>query len=324
MKLTIKSLIYHMQKKDSGVAVVIGTILLIAISISLISAYLFYYLPYDGALNEQTYYTQTEAAFNSLQIKMNNPSLVPGSIITQSIPIGVKGIPPFTTYTDTSVSYTNSSVKSSFSIVAKFNVTVHTASLNKNYTLEETFNSSGMLCSSAQLQYLNNFGYILTNGMLIRNEGKASSLLSGMGFSFTNVSDHYSLFTSLIELNGSTQYDGGYGSAIFQAEYANIDNTTLSINENSTTANLGLAPGTITNITLISYNYTANMTFSDLLNNYLIDHYNSSSIGDSKWTFYNDRFTVHLTGNLLRITINRDIKLSSISIDYMEADLLAL
>lgn len=323
MKLTIKSLITHLQKKDSGVAVVIGTILLIAISISLISAYLFYYLPYDGSLNEQTYYTQTEAAFNSLHIKMDNPSLVPGSIITQSIPIGVKGIPPFTTFTDTSVSYTNSSAKSSFSLVAKFNVTVHTASLYKNYTLNETFNSGGMLCSSAQLQYLNNFGYILTNGMLIRNEGKDSSLLSGMGFSFTNTSGSYSLFSSLIDLNGSTQYDGGYGSAIFQAEYSSIDNITIYVGENSTAANLGLAPGTITNITLLSYNYTSNMTFSDLLNNYLISHYNTSSTGDL-WAFHNNSFTVHLDGNRLRIITSKSIKLSSISIDYMEADLLAL
>ena len=52
MRLNIANLINHLQKKDSGVAIVIGTILLIAISISLVSVYLFYYIPYQSTLNE--------------------------------------------------------------------------------------------------------------------------------------------------------------------------------------------------------------------------------------------------------------------------------
>jgi hypothetical protein len=324
MKLSIKCLIQHLQQKDKAVAVIIGTILLIAISISFITAYLSYYLPYEGAFNEQTYYTQSEAAFNSLQIKMNSQSLVPGSIITESIPIGVEGIPPFTAFSDTSVSYTNSSTAAKFSMYISFNVTVQTSlSEYKDYTFVEIFNATGVLSSSDQLQYLNNFGYTLTNAMLFRNEGKNSALLSKMGFSAANTSEGYSLFTSMQSLNGSTESVGGYGSAIFQAEYSTINNITLYRGENSSTPDIGLAPGKISNITLLSYSYTANLTFSALLNNYLIGNYNSSAKGNLTWSFFHV-FSVNLQGNQLTIHNTKKAQIFLISLDFKVADLLAL
>ncbi len=323
MQSIIQKVVGGMQRRDSAVAVVIGTILLIAISISLLTSYLFWFLPYQGTLNEQNYYLATESAFNSLDSKMINTQLVPGAFATQPINMGVPGEPPFTSATDTTVLFSNQSSTNSFSLHLVFNLTFSTAQGHQNASASEYFNSSGLLYTAAQMQYVISYGFAITNGLVIRDQGTQSNLISNTHFLFSNNSDNFSLYTSMLDLAGKSSSVGGYGSTVFQAEYLSVKNQTLSVGANSTSFNSSII-GTISSINVLGLSLNITSPFANAYDRALIIQYNGSALSSSSHWFISHALVVNLTGNNLLVKNIKILNVEALSVEFLQAEILAV
>ena len=324
MRLNIANLINHLQKKDSGVAIVIGTILLIAISISLVSVYLFYYIPYQSTLNEENYYMQTETAFNTLNSKMIQQNIVPGSFATQPIPLGIPGEPPFTTSSDSSLIFSNSTQNSYFSLSFSVNLTVKTQAGNITIPSNASYTSTGILFTSANNQYTNKFGYALTDGMVFTYSGNQSQLISRMNFLFSNNSGNFSLYSTILNLSGKDSSVGGYGSTVFQSEYELASNRTLSTGENSTSYNSTLVSGLITKIVVTKFTFIAQGTLSRAFDFGLINEYNSAAAKNYTSWFIDGYLKVTLSKMGLEIENVKNLNMNNLDVRYLETDILAL
>ena len=324
MRLNIANLINHLQKKDSGVAIVIGTILLIAISISLVSVYLFYYIPYQSTLNEENYYMQTETAFNTLNSKMIQQNIVPGSFATQPIPLGIPGEPPFTTSSDSSLIFSNSTQNSYFSLSFSVNLTVKTQAGNITIPSNASYTSTGILFTSANNQYTNKFGYALTDGMVFTYSGNQSQLISRMNFLFSNNSGNFSLYSTILNLSGKDSSVGGYGSTVFQSEYELASNRTLYIGENSTSYNSTLVSGLITKIVVTKFTFIAQGTLSRAFDFGLINEYNSAAAKNYTSWFIDGYLKVKLSKMGLEIENVKNLNMNNLDVRYLETDILAL
>lgn len=321
MQSIIQKVVGGMQRRDSAVAVVIGTILLIAISISLLTSYLFWFLPYQGTLNEQNYYLATESAFNSLDSKMINTQLVPGAFATQPINMGVPGEPPFTPATDTTVLFSNQSSTNSFSLHLVFNLTFSKSNVSQNAS--EYFNSSGLLYTAAQMQYVISYGFAITNGLVIRDQGTQSNLISNTNFLFSNNSDNFSLYTSMLDLRGKSSSVGGYGSTVFQAEYLSVKNQTLSVGANSTSFNSSVL-GNISSIKVLDLSLNITSPFASAYDRALIIQYNGSALSSSSHWFISHALEVNLTGNNLLVKNIKILNVEVLSVEFLQAEILAV
>ena len=325
MRLNIENLISHLQKKDSGVAIVIGTILLIAISISLVSVYLFYYIPYQGTLNEENYYMQTETAFNTLNSKMTQQNIVPGSFATQPIPLGIPGIPPFTTSSDSSLIFSNSSHDSYFSLSLLLNLTVKTQAGNVIIpSIYANYTSTGILYTAANNQYTSKFGYALTDGLVYTYSGNQSQLISRLNFLFSNNSGNFSLYSTILNLSGKDSSVGGYGSTVFQSEYELASNRSLFIGENSTLYNSTFEPGIITKIVVTKFTCIAQGTLSRAFDFGLINEYNSTAAKNYTSWFIDGYLKVILSNMGLKIENVKNLNMNNLDVRYLETDILAL
>jgi hypothetical protein len=325
MRLNIENLINHLQKKDSGVAIVIGTILLIAISISLVSVYLFYYIPYQSTVNEENYYMQTETAFNTLNSKMIQQNIVPGSFATQPIPLGIPGEPPFTTSSDSSLIFSNSTHDSYFSLSLKVNLTVKTQSGDITIpSIYANYTSTGILFTAANNQYTNKFGYALANGLVYTYSGNQSQLISRLNFLFSNNSGNFSLYSTILNLSGKDSSVGGYGSTVFQSEYELASNKTLSIGENSTSYNSTFEPGKITKIVVTKFTFISQGTLSRAFDFGLINAYNSTATKNFSSWFIDGYLKVTLSNSGLEIENVKSLNMNNLDVRYLETDILAL
>lgn len=324
MRLNIENLINHLQKKDSGVAIVIGTILLIAISISLVSVYLFYYIPYQSTLNEENYYMQTETAFNTLNSKMIQQNIVPGSFATQPIPLGIPGEPPFTTSSDSSLIFSNSTQNSYFSLSFSVNLTVRTQAGNITIPSNASYTSTGILFTSANNQYTNKFGYALANGLVYTYSGNQSQLISRLNFLFSNSFGNFSLYSTILNLSGKDSSVGGYGSTVFQSEYELASNRTLSIGENSTSYNHTFEPGNITKIVVTKFTFISQGTLSRAFDFGLINEYNSTAAKNYTSWFIDGYLKVTLSKMGLEIENVKNLNMNNLDVRYLQTDILAL
>jgi hypothetical protein len=127
------------MKNDSAVSEIIGAILLFAIASVLLTSFILWYVPSTGTNNDITYQSQTQQSFSSLDSKLLSPSLTPGSSISQSMPLGISGVPPFSPSQSTNLYY-NKNFNASMSY--KANVTYENAVPIKNLTMAACANST--------------------------------------------------------------------------------------------------------------------------------------------------------------------------------------
>ena len=128
------------MKNDSAVSEIIGAILLFAIASVLLTSFILWYVPSTGTNNDITYQSQTQQSFSSLDSKILSPTLVPGSSVSQSVPLGISGVPPFSPSQSTNLYY-NHNFNASMSY--KANVTYENAIPIKNVTTAAFANASG-------------------------------------------------------------------------------------------------------------------------------------------------------------------------------------
>ena len=106
-------------------------------------------MPSTGTNNDISYQGSTQSAFSSLDSKMLNPSVTPGSGLSQSFPLGISGTPPFTPSQSTNLYYSNN-----------FNATLKYG-MNVNYTNVVTKkNVTVAACANATANNIENNNYI--------------------------------------------------------------------------------------------------------------------------------------------------------------------
>ena len=101
-----------MGHRDSGVSEIVGTLLVFAIVVSAFSAFELWYVPNTQTSYEQQFQASSQTALASLISQLDNPSLTSGQVISQHIPLGIRGS-IFAPSTPTSLSYQSSGVSSS-------------------------------------------------------------------------------------------------------------------------------------------------------------------------------------------------------------------
>ncbi|MGP6294387.1 hypothetical protein [Caldiplasma sukawensis] len=94
-------------KKDKSVSEIIGAILLFAIASVVLTSFILWYVPSTSTNNEIAYQKGTQSSFSSLDTKMQASGLNPGDSISQSVPIGINGVPPFSPSQSTGIYYSN-------------------------------------------------------------------------------------------------------------------------------------------------------------------------------------------------------------------------
>ena len=106
-------------------------------------------MPSTGTNNDISYQGSTQSAFSSLDSKMLNPSVTPGSGLSQSFPLGISGTPPFTPSQSTNLYYSNN-----------FNGTLKYG-MNVNYTNVVTKkNVTVAACANATSSNIENNNYV--------------------------------------------------------------------------------------------------------------------------------------------------------------------
>ena len=79
------------KKEESGIAEVIGAILLFAVLITLFTSFMVWYIPAQTSANETHYETQNKAALGNLVSDLHSPSISAGSTVSASVPLGISG-----------------------------------------------------------------------------------------------------------------------------------------------------------------------------------------------------------------------------------------
>ncbi len=112
-----------LKQKDKGVAAVIGALLLAAIGVSLFASFTLWYIPYNTSNNQQNAYVSESGSFISLAQQVNS-QVYPGAVISQSLKMGVEGVPPFSQAQQSQLSFLNNTSQFSGSVSYAFNITV--------------------------------------------------------------------------------------------------------------------------------------------------------------------------------------------------------
>ncbi len=95
------------KKQDKAISEIIGAILLFAIASVLLTSFILWYVPNTGANNDISYQGNTQSAFSSLNSKILGNSVKVGDQITQTIPLGIGGTPPFIPVKSTDLYYSH-------------------------------------------------------------------------------------------------------------------------------------------------------------------------------------------------------------------------
>ncbi|MEM0156064.1 MAG: hypothetical protein QW597_05635 [Thermoplasmataceae archaeon] len=304
------------NREDKAVAEIIGTILVFAIVISILTAFVAWYVPTEGASNEQSYQQAALTAFSELSSKLSSQSLQNGSMIVQSIPLGVNGVEPFEQPYATQLTSLPSSSGMNFSL--RFQLLVnYTQNVNtkSNINFPVTVNGSGSLQEYGSTNFVTPEYFIIEDGNLVSSYGSPSSStsLGPMPVYITGNNSNVALETRSISIGGYPIAISKIGSLVMSlavSNYSLIQYTTghsYLINGNTSS---------IDNITLKNYEYYINTPFyrqwnyslySELNNSLSI--YNPNPAGTS-WNSGN--FTVSVGAGYISITSKGSVKLSSI------------
>ncbi|MFG1460269.1 MAG: hypothetical protein AAE987_02680 [Thermoplasmataceae archaeon] len=122
--------------KDKAVGVVIGALLLTVILFAFLTAYILYYVPSTEQTNASSSITDRENGFIGLTQSINNAQHV-GSYVSQVVPLGYSGVPPFSQPSSSSISYQNNTSLFLGYLNYTFNVTLANSSLGETLNPNE-------------------------------------------------------------------------------------------------------------------------------------------------------------------------------------------
>ncbi len=97
------------RKTDKTVSEVIGTVIVFGIFISSFTTFVVWYIPTMGNANTDAYDNSIGYYLGELSQQITSPHTTLGSVISQSIPLGITGAPPLVPSFSSELSYLNSS-----------------------------------------------------------------------------------------------------------------------------------------------------------------------------------------------------------------------
>ena len=123
----MKSAIFP-KRKDKAVGVVIGALLLTVILFAFLTAYILYYVPSTEQANANSSIINRENGFIGLTQSINSAPYE-GSYVSQVVPLGYSGVPPFSQPSSSSISYQNNTSLFLGFLNYTFNVTLANSTL---------------------------------------------------------------------------------------------------------------------------------------------------------------------------------------------------
>ena len=108
--------------EEKAVSEIIGALLLFAIVSVLLTSFILWYVPSTSTSNEINFQMETQSSLISMESKMLNQNLKPGDSVSENVPLGISGTPPFIPAESTNIYY-SSNFNASLSYSLEMNYT---------------------------------------------------------------------------------------------------------------------------------------------------------------------------------------------------------
>ena len=142
-------------QEEKAVSEIIGAILLFAIVSVLLTSFILWYVPSTANNNEMNYQMGTQSSLISLDAKMLNPDLEIGNSISENVPMGIAGTPPFIPAKGTEVFYnSNFNASLSYSLMVNYSNQIHK---NRNSVVSCANSSAGNIMNNKEVSSLNQY-----------------------------------------------------------------------------------------------------------------------------------------------------------------------
>lgn len=301
--------------EDNAVAEIIGTILIIAVVIVAFTGFLAWYIPTTTASNESSFQISERTAFSDLVSQMHSPQSANGSSITETVPLGISGAPPFEPATDTSVSIYSSGTAFHSMLNVNLSYTVKNSTASRNVNVNRSIAVTGEIQSGSQTQYITALNYIIEDGGLVESygSGQPASFLGPMPISMTPSS----LGIEVFGISGQNETFSGTSPAtlsfmVSRGLQISLLNSSLSVYSGQIVA--------VSNITLNSMSYIINSSFYETWNHALYEQFNNSlasyafTSSLSSWNFTGMNMSVSVASGAVDVHLVKPLHLQSLNI----------
>jgi len=301
--------------QDDAVAEIIGTILLIAVVIVAFTGFLAWYIPTTTASNESSFQISERTAFSDMDSQMHSSQSGNGSTITQTIPLGIGGAPPFEPATDTSVSIYSSGASYHSQLSVNFSYTVTNSSASRTVYVQQNITTTGEIQSGSQMQYITAINYIIEDGALLESYGSSqpASFLGPLPITVTPSAFGVDIFG----ISGQNETFSGTSPATLS--FMISDGTQISLSNNSLSAYSGQIVA-VSNITLHSMSYSINSSLYEAWNHALYVQFNNSlasyafTSSLSSWNFTGVNVAVNVASGTVHIYLVKPVHLQALNI----------
>lgn len=315
------------NSQDKAVAEVIGTILIFAIVISLLTTFVMWYVPNVSTSNDQNYQAASETSMIAVASSLSSTNFVSGNTVSFPVSIGIKGVSPFSGPSDTSLNFIGTGFSSSMKVSFIVNYTNSTG-IKHNYSLSVNENSSGTLFSSGNTQFINPVDFVIEDGYLLADYGSVqpSSGYGPLPFGIVNNSGHISVSLKSINITGPTISTSGYGSTILELIAENATSLQYS---NGGTAAINGTISYVNSIYLSSLNYTVSTPFISAWNFSMYTEYNSSISyspvrNGTSWLFRSVPFETLIDSGQISVVSLHPMKVHTIDIHYSKLGVISV
>ncbi|MEM0158335.1 MAG: hypothetical protein QW812_02345 [Thermoplasmataceae archaeon] len=297
--------------KDSGVAEVIGTILIFAVTVTLVTSFLAWYIPIQQAHFEADYLSNTEEAFFSFADMLHSQPQSPSVSVT--FPLGIGGTPPITEPSASEVLVSPN--ETHFSVSMKLSLALKNDTNKVSmFTLQLSRNVSGQMSSFAVLQYVLNEKYLIQDGSVIASGGSNSStiILGPLPVQLTASGKNVSIYSFISGFSGRSSAVSSQDPA--QLVFSNQFLSYQLINGSLTGLNSSIS--LIYNMTLEEFNYTINSPYASSWDSSFYSAYNRTLLGavnnihPNLWNFTNFPVKVKYSAYNLTISLVSPVSLS--------------
>ncbi|MDS0256554.1 hypothetical protein ApAK_02485 [Thermoplasmatales archaeon AK] len=291
--------------KDSAVAEVIGTILIFAVVITLVTSFLAWYIPVQQAHFETEYLQNTEEAFMSLAGSLHSDQQF--TSLSATFPMGIGGTPPITQPAGTELSLSPNLTLASIS--SKVTVSLkNSTNVMSRYNIIINASVSGQIESLASLQYVADSSYVMQDGSVIAVSGSNNSnlFLGPLPISITDSSGNISLGALISGIQGPPSVISSENP--IQLTFLNVFKEYQIINGSISSLNNSIA--VVSLIMLSQFNYTITSKYASSWDLGLYRAYNGSTVPEGSilsqgsWFFKGLPFKVTYSGYTLKVTLD--------------------
>lgn len=311
------------KRDDNGVAEVVGAVLLFAVVISLFTSFMVWYIPAQTTNNEVHYELQAKSSLGNLVSAMHADAPPQGSVISENIALGISGVSFFSSpqSTEFSILPQSTGYNSTVTFSVALNVTSTGGQTSTKY-FNATYNSTGILSTNGNTEYITQISYLVEDGTLFQYYGTSqpANSLGPLPLGIVNNSGTYAVNVQMYNISGQSEV---YSSTQPQVINLQVNNGTYSTYTNNSLTTFGGVQYTVNRITLESLDYHINSSLVNAWDYGFFGQYNSSLssyqnvVALSAWNFGSSPFTATVSGSDFGVSSNAPMILSSFSTQYI-------